>query len=88
MRREVSLATDENPGKKIKVILEDSMNKMKEFKNESGNLIAGSMAKAGLKRKREADSAIYIKKVKNKGVNVNEIPENLLTMDSEYPRIS
>ena len=86
MRTEVSRATDEHPGKKIINIIEESMHNVKEFKNESGKVIAGSMAKAGLKRKKEADSAIYIKRVKNKGINVNEIPEDLLTMDCEYPR--
>ena len=86
MRREISAITDENPGKKIKAIIEDGMHKIDEFKNDSGALIAGSMAKAGIKRKLEADSAVYIKKIKNKGINVNEIPESLLTMDCEYPR--
>lgn len=88
MRTEVSRSTDENPGKKIKNIIDDSMHKVDEFKNESGRLIAGSMAKAGLKRKLEADAAIHVKRVHNKGVNANEIPEDLLTMDCEYPRKS
>ena len=86
MRREVSTITDENPGKKIKNILDDGMRRIKEFKNESGGLIAGSMAKAGVKRKREADSAIHVKRIKNRGINFNDIPESLLTMDCEYPR--
>ena len=62
------------------------MHKIEEFKNESGGLIAGSMATAGIKRKRESDAAVYIKKIHNKGINMNDIPENLLTMDCQYPR--
>ena len=86
MRREIQCITDENPGKKIKQIVSDGMHKIKEFRNESGALIAGSMATAGVKRKRESDAAIYVKKIHNKGVNMNDIPEDLLTMDCQYPR--
>ena len=61
LRRQVHCITDENPGKKNKQILSDGMHKVEEFKNESGALIAGSMAQAGIKRKRESDAAIYVK---------------------------